>query len=55
MCRLIVKSRGCAVHHQKPILQKTNLLEEEAVLKCRGRKRILQLCRALFVEKGAMP
>ena len=32
MCRLIVKSRRYALHHQKTIPQNANLLEEVAVL-----------------------
>jgi len=40
---------------KKPISQKTNLLEKEAVLKCSGGKGILQLCGTLFIKKGAIP
>jgi len=41
----------------KPILQKTNLLEEGAVLKCSGGKGFYYriLCRTPFIEKGTMP
>ena len=38
----------------KPFRTKLNLLEEEAVLKYSGGKGILQLCRTLVIEKGAM-
>jgi len=35
--------------------QRTDLLEEEAVLKCSGENGILQLYRMLVIEKGDMP
>jgi len=39
----------------KPLHNKLNLLEEEAVLKCSRGKGILQLYRMLVIEKGDMP
>jgi len=47
------KAMSCII--AKPFPTKLNLLEEGAVLKCSGGKGILQLCRTLFTEKGAMP
>ena len=39
----------------KPLHNKLNLLEEEAVLECSEEKRIFQLCRTLVIEEGDMP